>query len=303
MPIMTPYEIVDKRFEALTLHNVELEHLWRGARWAEGPAWFADHQSLVFSDIPNDRMMRWTAETGVSLFRGTSHNSNGNTRDREGRLVSCEHRARRVTRTEPDGSVTTIAESFEGKRLNSPNDVVVTSDGSIWFTDPSYGIRDDYEGIRADQEQPVRGVYRVDPLSGTISRVVDDFHQPNGLAFSPDERFLYIADSGASHDGAVPRHIRRFTVDGERLSGGESFATIDNGIPDGIRVDTQGNLWSSAADGIHCFAEGGQLIGKIKVPEVVANLTFGGKHRNRLFITATQSIYAIYVRARGAGLA
>ncbi|WP_062205105.1 SMP-30/gluconolactonase/LRE family protein [Aureimonas sp. AU12] len=299
MAIMTPYEIRDPRFEDLTLHNVELEHLFEGCRWAEGPVWFGDMNQLVWSDIPNDRMMRYIPEVGTSVFRGVSRNSNGNTRDREGRLVSCEHLARRVSRTEADGRVVTLADRFEGRRLNSPNDAVVKSDGSVWFTDPSYGIRDAYEGDRAEEEQPVRGVYRVDGASGAVTRVADDFLQPNGLAFSPDESRLYIADSGASHAPDHPRHIRRLRVEGERLIDDGVFAVIDRGIPDGIRVDRNGNVWSSAADGVHCFAPDGTCLGKILVPEVVANLCFGGPKRNRLFITATRSLYSIYVRAQG----
>ena len=299
MAIMTPYQIDDKRFEALTLLNVELEVLFDGCRWAEGPAWFADAGHLVWSDIPNNRMMRHIPDVGTSVFRQGSNFSNGNTRDRQGRLMSCEHGTRRVTRTEIDGSITVIADLFEGKRLNSPNDLVVRSDGSVWFTDPTYGIMGDYEGSLAEPEQPVRGVYRVDGQSGEIRRVVDDFLQPNGLAFSPDESVLYVADSGASHTHGAPTHIRRFRVEGETLTDDGVFCVIDVGVPDGIRVDAAGNLWSSAADGVHCFAPDSTRLGKILVPQVVANLCFGGPRRNRLFITATRSLYAIYVGARG----
>jgi gluconolactonase len=299
MAIMTPYEVDDERFEALTLLNVELEQLFDGCRWAEGPIWIADAGHLVWSDIPNNRMMRHIPDVGTSVFRQGSNYSNGNTRDRQGRLLSCEHGTRRVTRTEIDGTITVVADGFAGKRLNSPNDLVVRSDGSIWFTDPTYGIMGDYEGNRAEPEQPARGVYRVDGGNGAITRVVDDFLQPNGLAFSPDESVLYVADSGASHTHGAPTHIRRFRVEGERLKDDGVFCHIDAGVPDGIRVDTQGNLWSSAADGVHCFAPDGTRLGKIRVPEVVANLCFGGARRNRLFITATRSLYAIYVGARG----
>ncbi len=205
-----------------------------------------------------------------------------------------------MTRTELDGTITVLADRYQGKRFNSPNDVVVKSDGSIWFTDPTYGILSDYEGYKADPEQPHRGVYRIDPAAGTITCVIDDFGQPNGLAFSPDETTLYIADSAASHDPAAPRHIRAFDVTGDRLSNGRVFAHIDAGLPDGIRTDTSGNLWSSAADGVHCFAPDGIRLGKIMVPQTVANLTFGGPRRNRLFIAATTSVYAIYVTVTGA---
>lgn len=301
---MALYQIDDPAFARLTVGSARLDHLASGFRWAEGPVWFDDLQCLLFSDIPNQRMLRWASDaTGggaVSVFRQPSRFANGHTRDRQGRLVSCEHGARRVTRTEADGSITVLADQFNGKRLNSPNDVVVHSDGSIWFTDPTYGILSDYEGHRAAPEQPVHGVYRIDGATGAVTLVADDFCQPNGLAFSPDEAMLYIADSGASHDGTRPRHIRAFGVDGAKLTGGAPFAVIDVGIPDGIRTDTAGNLWSSAGDGVHCFAPDGRRLGKILVPETVANLTFGGPARNRLFLTATSSLYAIYVTANGA---
>jgi gluconolactonase len=298
------YQIDDPAFSQLIVGSAQLDQLHTGCRWAEGPVWFDDLQCLLFSDIPNQRILRWTADAAgdgaVSTFRQPSHFSNGQTRDRQGRLVTCEHGRRQVTRTEVDGSLTVLAEAYHDKPLNSPNDVVVHSDGSVWFTDPTYGILSDYEGYRCTPEQPVRSVYRIDGASGEITRVVDDFNQPNGLAFSPDERTLYIADSGASHDGSQPRHIRAFDVDGARLSNDREFALIDAGIPDGIRTDLAGNLWSSAADGVHCFAPDGHRLGKILVPEAVANLTFGGPRRNRLFITATTSLYAIYVTTTGA---
>ena len=298
------YQIDDPAFSHLIVESAALDVLYTGCRWAEGPVWFDDMQCLLWSDIPNQRILRWAADmaTGgsVTTFRQPSNFSNGQTRDRQGRLVTCEHGLRRVGRTEACGSVTVLADSFQGKRLNSPNDVVVQSDGSIWFTDPTYGILSDYEGYRAAPEQPVHGVYRVDGTSGEISLVADDFCQPNGLAFSPDEHTLYIADSGASHDGSKPRHIRAFDVDGCKLTHDRVFAVIDTGIPDGIRTDLAGNLWSSASDGVHCFAPDGRRLGKILVPEVVANLTFGGPRRNRLFITATTSLYAVYVTTTGA---
>jgi gluconolactonase len=301
MPDASHFEVHDSRFTALFVGSAQLEELDSSCRWAEGPVWFDDMQCLLWSDIPNQRMMRWVPDGGVSVFRSPSNFSNGNTRDRQGRLVSCEHGPRRVTRTEPDGSITILADSFEGKRLNSPNDVVVRSDGTIWFTDPTYGILSDYEGYKSDPEQSRRNVYRLDPDSGELTAVVGDFLQPNGLAFSVDETRLYIADSGASHDPAAPRHIRVFdVVDGRTLTNGRVFCSIDTGIPDGIRVDKQGNLWSSAGDGVHCFSPDATLLGKIKVPQTVANLTFGGPRRNRLFITATRSVYAIYLTTNGA---
>ena len=298
------YQIDDPAFAQIIIGSAALDRLFTGCRWAEGPVWFDDLQCLLFSDIPNQRILRWGADaTGggaVSTFRQPSQFSNGLTRDRQGRLVCCEHGTRRVVRTEPDGRITVIADTYQGKRLNSPNDVVVHVDGSIWFTDPTYGILSDYEGYQAEPEQMVRGVYRVDGTSGEVTRVVDDFCQPNGLAFAPDGHTLYIADSGASQDGSKPRHIRAFTVNGTRLSDDRVFALIDAGIPDGIRTDMSGNLWSSAADGVHCFAADGHRLGKVLVSEPVANLTFGGPRRNRLFITATSSLYAVFLATTGA---
>ncbi|WP_062119077.1 SMP-30/gluconolactonase/LRE family protein [Aureimonas sp. AU40] len=294
------YERFDPRFDEVALINVSLEQIHTGCRWTEGPVWFGDGNYLLWSDIPNDRMMRWIPEVGTHVYRASAGYTNGHTRDGAGRLVSCEHGARRVTRTEADGSLTVLATSFDGKRLNSPNDVVVHRDGSIWFTDPNYGIRDDYEGHKGTQEQDCQGVYRIDPATSAITRVASDFRQPNGLCFSPDHSLLYIADSGASHDAQAPRHIRRFKVEGETLTGGEVFALIDKGVPDGMRMDRDGRLWSSAADGIHVFHPDGTRLGKILVPETVANLCFGGPKGNRLFIAATTSIYSIYTRVRGA---
>ena len=295
------YEIIDDRFTRLVNGNAHVDKLYTGCRWAEGPAWFPAGRYLVWSDIPNNRMMRLDETDGsVSVFRAPANNSNGNTSDGQGRLVSCEHQARRVTRTEHDGSITVVADSIGGKRFNSPNDVVVKSDGSVWFTDPTYGIDSNYEGDQAESEIGGSHVYRVDAQSGAITQVTDDFVKPNGLAFSPDESILYIADTGATHVPDGPRHIRRFTVnDNGSLSGGDVFATCDNGLFDGFRVDRQGHVWSSAADGVHCFTPDGTLIGKIKVPEVVANVCFGGPKRNYLYICGTTSLYGTYVRAHG----
>lgn len=301
------FETLDPRFRDMVVGSARLDRLWSGGRWTEGPVWFADLNCLLFNDIPNQRILRWSPDPigsdgmgQISVFRAPSNFANGQTRDRHGRLVTCEHGTRRVTRTEPDGSITVIAESYRGKPLNSPNDVVVRSDGSIWFTDPTYGILSDYEGYRAPPEQAHRNVFRVDPGTGEITSVCDDFGQPNGLAFSPDETRLYVADSAASHDPDAPRHIRAFTVEGDRVAGGAEFAVIDCGIPDGIRTDMTGNLWSSAGDGVHCFGPEGDILGKIIVPETVANLTFGGPRRNRLFITATTSLYAVHLCVTGA---
>lgn len=295
------YEHFDKRFRALAIGIAHLEKLADGCIWAEGPVWFADAGCLIWSDIPNNRMLRWNPNSGVDVFRADSNNSNGNTRDRQGRLVTCEHLTRRVTRAEPDGSITVIADKYQGKRLNSPNDVVVKSDHSIWFTDPSYGILTEFEGSRSAQEQGGCYVYRVDPATGGIEVVVDDFVKPNGLAFSPDEKTLYVADSAGSHDPAAPHHIRAFdVVDGRRLTNSRVFCDIKTGIPDGFRIDVQGNLWTSTHAGVECYAPDGTLLGRINVPEIVANVTFGGKRRNRLFITATTSLYAVYVNTTGA---
>jgi gluconolactonase len=297
----TGFEVLDPRFGALFAPHIRVERLWTGARWCEGPAWFAAGRYLVWSDIPNDRMLRWDETDGsVSVFRSPSNNTNGNTVDPQGRLVSCEHLTRRVTRTEHDGSITVLADRYDGQRLNSPNDVVVRSDGSIWFTDPFYGIATDYEGEMQDQEIDGCHVYRVDPDAGRITRVTHDFVQPNGLAFSPDERRLFISDTGASHVPDGPAHIRRFDVDDDLgLSGGDVVATCTSGVFDGFRLDTEGRIWTSASDGIHCYDPDGTLIGKIRIPEIVGNLTFGGPRRNRLFICGNSSLYSVYVFATG----
>ncbi len=294
----TLYEVHDTRFRDLVIPNAAMEVIHSGCRWAEGPVWFKDGNYLVWSDIPNQRMLRYIPDVGVHLFRANSNFSNGNTRDRLGRLVSCEHGKRRVTRTETDGTITVIADSFEGKRLNSPNDAVVHSDGAVWFTDPTYGILSDYEGFRAEPEQAQRHVFRVDP-NGSIVAVVSDFLQPNGLAFSPDEKLLYIADSGSSHVPDAPRHIRVFdVVEGRSLANGRVFCEVD-GVPDGMRVDIHGNVWTSGGKGVHCFTPDGTLLGSIRLPETVANLTFGGIRGNRLFITATTSVYSVFVATNG----
>lgn len=296
-----PYEFVDKRFYHCVLPNAWVERLYTGSRWAEGPVYFADGDFLLWSDIPNNRVLRWTPDGMVSVYRHPSDFANGHTRDRQGRLVSCEQGTRRVTRTEYDGRITVLADAYRGKRLNSPNDVVVKSDGSVWFSDPPYGILSDHEGYRGESELGANYVFRLDAGSGRLEVVADDFDKPNGLAFSPDEKTLYVSDTGLSHDPDGPHHIRAFDVDERaRLSDGRVFAEVSPGAPDGFRLDTDGNLWTSAGDGVHCYSPQGELLGKIGIPEVVANLTFGGPRKNRLFITATTSLYAVYVACNGA---
>lgn len=294
----------DARFRELVPPNGFLEKLFTGTRWAEGPAYFPAGDFLLFSDIPNNRILRWVPDGAgdgcVVEFRRPSNFANGHTRDGEGRLISCEHGTRCISRTELDGRRTVIASAFEGRRLNSPNDAVVAPDGAVWFSDPTYGILSDYEGYTAGPEYGGRYVFRVDAGSGRVEAAATDFVQPNGLAFSPDGMRLYVADSGASHDPQGPRHIRVFEVAaGGRLRGGEVFATVDAGIPDGLRVDLRGNVWTSAGDGVHCFSPQGELLGRILVPEPVANVEFGGQRGNRLFITATTSLYACYLTTSG----
>jgi len=297
-------ESLDKRFRH-KIGNAAIERIATGFRWAEGPVYFPDGGYFLWSDIPNNRMMRWLEDDGhVSVFRSPSHHANGNTRDRQGRLVTCEHGARRVTRTELDGTVSVVMDNVDGKRLCAPNDVVVAADGGIWFTDPGYGILTDYEGPKSEFELPVR-VYRVDPSTGAFSIVADDFVRPNGLAFSPDETKLYIVDSGITHGG--PAHIRVFDVDGPKLRNGKVFAEdFAPGLTDGIRVDADGNVWASmgwgapSEDGVRCYLPSGELIGKVHLPESCANLCFGGKRKNRLFMAASTSVYTLYVNAAGA---
>jgi len=299
--ISSPYRIEDPRFKGLIAMNAPLQQLTSGYEWTEGPVWFADHQVLLFSDIPSDRMLALTPDGHVRVFRQPSNYSNGNTRDQQGRLVTCEHGRRSVSRTETDGTVTVLADSFNGKPLNSPNDVIVQSNGAIWFSDPTYGILTDYEGFAAEPEQGCRNVFRLDPLSGRLEAKITDFVQPNGLAFSPDESLLYVAESGSSHDPDVPSVVRAFDLDDNgRITGDRVFAEIDKGLPDGMRVDVAGNLWCSAADGVHCFAPDGTRLGRVLVPEVVANLCFGGFRGTRLFITASTSVYSVALLTRSA---
>jgi gluconolactonase len=296
---MPDFEIRDDRFRALVLANAPLETLGEGYRWLEGPVWFADHDCLYVSDIPNDRILRWSEHGGVSVFRRPAGFANGHARDRQGRLIGCSHRDRCVTRTELDGTVTVLASRYRGRRLNSPNDIVCRSDGTIWFSDPLYGISTDYEGGKQSAELPP-ALYRLDPATGDLAVAAEDFEGPNGLAFSPDERFLYVAESGRQFDREPRQYIRRFEVhEGGRLSGGERFHKVAPGFTDGLRVDEQGNVWSSAADGVHCISPEGDLLGKILTPSLVSNLAFGGRNRSRLFLCASQRLLAIYTNVRG----
>jgi gluconolactonase len=292
---MSFFEVHDPAFGTYVIGNAPVKRLATGFDWVEGPVWFGDLGCLLFSDIPNDRILRWT-EDSVTTFRNPSHYANGHTRDRQGRLVSCEHGTRRVTRTEWDGTVTVLADRVDGKPLNSPNDVIVARDGGIWFSDPHYGIMTDYEGFKSPQDLPCQ-VYRIDP-SGAVSAVITDMACPNGLAFSPDESRLYVADTGRMHH-ADPQHIRVYDVVGGRATNGRLFHTVSPGCADGIRCDSDGNLWSSAGDGVHCISPDGHLLGKILVPEGVSNLCFGGRAKHRLFITATTSVYSVILNRKG----
>jgi gluconolactonase len=296
------YDVIDPRFARLFNGNAHVDKLFTGCRWAEGPAYFAGGRYLVWSDIPNNRMLRYDETDGsVSVFREPSGNSNGNTVDREGRMISCEHGGRRVSRTNHDGSVTTIADSWNGKRLNSPNDAVVHSDGSIWFTDPSYGIDTDYEGNKAESEIGACNVYRVDPDTGKIEAVVTGMTRPNGIAFSNDESLLYVADTGRTHQGVKEADMMVFEMSKKgRPTKGKAFANCTNGLFDGFRLDADGRIWTSAADGVHCYDPDGTLIGKVLVPEVVANCVFGGHKRNILYICGTTSLYSVRVMVNGA---
>jgi gluconolactonase len=297
---MDGFDICSPRFARYVLSNAALETLATGFRWIEGPVWMGDANCLLFQDLPNDRTMRWIEGQGVSVYRAPSHFANGQTRDRQGRLIACSHRKRCLYRTEYDGRVTTLIDRHAGKRLNSPNDVVVKSDGSIWFTDPLYGISNDYEGGRQVSEQPP-AVYRFDPQTRDIRIVANDFDGPNGLAFSPDETRLYIAETGNQAEQSPRQYIRVFNVgtDGATLAGGDIFHKIEPGYCDGMRIDEYGNIWSSAADGVHCISPDGELLGRIFVPHRISNLTFGGPAKNRLFIGGSPTLYSIFLNCRG----
>lgn len=295
-PNLPLFEVLDDRFRRCASGDQQLEVLYRGSRWAEGPIYFPAGRQLIWSDIPNDRLLRWDETTGtVGVFRSPAGFVNGNTIDRQGRLVSCEQGNRRVTRTEHDGSITVLADRFEGRRLNSPNDAAVRSDGLIYFSDPDYGILSDYEGHQADSEIGACHVYRLDPESGRVSLAADGLAGPNGLVFSADERRLFVSDSRANHI-----KVFRVSEDG-RLTGGEIFASCSTGNFDNIRFDRNGLLWAAAmADGVHCYADDGTLIGRVRVPEIVANIAFGGPRRNRMFLAASTSLYSMVMSVTGA---
>jgi gluconolactonase len=295
--------VLDQSFARYRLNLAAVERLASGLRWAEGPVWFGDGRYLLCSDIPNNRILKWEEETGaVSVFRKPSAFANGNTRDRQGRLITCEHGGRRVTRTEYDGTISVVADRYDGRRLNSPNDVVVKSDGSIWFTDPPFGLLGHYEGHPAEQELPMH-VYRVDESTGEMTVVEAEVSRPNGLCFSPDESRLYLVESGST-----PRNVYAYDVTegGKRLTNKHKLIDVGQGTPDGMRCDVDGNLWMGwgmgdpELDGVAIFNPDGRLIGRIDLPERCANLCFGGTHRNRLFMAASKSIYALYVNTQGA---
>ncbi|MBC7799437.1 MAG: SMP-30/gluconolactonase/LRE family protein [Gemmatimonadaceae bacterium] len=293
--------ILHPSFARYRLNLAAVERLATGLRWAEGPVWFGDARHLLVSDIPNNRIVKWEEETGaLTNFRRPADFANGNTRDRQGRLITCEHGGRRVTRTEHDGAVTTLVDRFDGKRLNSPNDVVVKSDGSIWFTDPPFGLQGDYEGARAEQELP-GNLYRLDPGTGRMTVLDGEINGPNGLAFSPDERTLYVVECRSD-----PRNILAYDVMGDRIVNRRILIAAGPGTPDGFRLDEDGNLWCGwgmgdpERDGVMVFSPNGEPIGRIQLPERCANLCFGGRKRNRLFMAASQSIYSLYVNTRGA---
>ena len=298
---MDGVDIFDPKFAHYLLANAELEELASGFRWIEGLVWMGDAGCLLFQDLPRNRTMRWIDDAGISTYRCPSHYANGQCRDRQGRLISCSHRERCLFRTELDGTLTRLVDRHDGRRLNSPNDVAVKSDGSIWFTDPLYGIQSDYEGGRQASEQPP-ALYRFDPGNGNIDVMAGDFDGPNGLAFSPDETRLYVAETGDQTTDDPKQYIRVFGVASNGgLSGGGIFHKIEPGYADGLCMDEEGNLWSSAADGVHCIDPDGRLLGKIRVPYRVSNLTFGGPFRNRLFIGGSHTLYAIFLNRRGAG--
>lgn len=289
------YEILDERFRACSRGDRQLQTLYQGCRWAEGPVYFPAGRYLLWSDIPNDRLLRWDETTGATgVFRSPAGYPNGNTVDTSGRLITCEQGNRRVTRTEYDGSITVLADRFGGLKLNSPNDAAVRSDGTIFFSDPEYGILDDYEGHRAVSEIGACNVYRIDGDTGSVTLAAGGFSAPNGLAFAPDEEFLYVSDSGANQ-------IRAFAItDSGALTGDRLFASCPTGNFDNIRLDTAGRVWAGAIDdGVHCYDPDGTLLGKIRVPEPVANITFGGRRGNCLFIAATTSIYALLTSVTG----
>ena len=298
----TGFEILTEEFNSCLTGHGRVERLWTGARWVEGPVWFPAGRFLLFSDIPNNRMLRWDETNGlVSEFRNPSSFSNGNTRDLQGRLITCQHLSRSVTRTEHSGEVVSLASHFDGKRLNSPNDVVVKSDGSIWFTDPDYGIMSDYEGRKSPREQSSCNVFRIDQKTGNVDLITNQMVKPNGLCFNKIESKLYVSDTGGSHVEGGPRNIYSFDLTGDTVASAspELFAECSNGLFDGFRIDSEDRIWTSAADGVHCYNSVGVLIGKIKIPEIVSNVCFGGERLNRLFIMGTTSLYSAYLAVNG----
>jgi len=298
-----PFEVCDERFRRLLREDSVLQRLWSGAEWSEGPVYLPDRDCVLWSDIPNDRVLRWSRLDGVSVEQHPAGFANGHTLDLRGRVIRCEHGGRRISRIEEDGRIVTLVERYHGARLNSPNDVVVKSDGTVWFTDPPYGIVSDREGHRADSELGDNYVFRYDPASQELTIVSDAAEEPNGLAFSPDESVLYVSDTSAAlrTDGGGNHHILAFdVVDGERLENPRVFAEISPGLADGFRVDEHGRLFTSSANGVHVYAPDGTRLGRIAVPEVVSNCVFGGPDRDVLYITATTSLYSIRLATRGA---
>jgi len=299
--VESPHIVLDPRFNALIFGHTKLEKLWTGARWAEGPAYLPAARHLIFSDIPNDRLLRFNEDDNtISVFLTPCGHQNGHTVDHEGRLVACEHSGRVVSRIEHDGTHKVLASHYQGKRFNSPNDIVQKSDGSFWFTDPTYGIDSEYEGYVTESEIGGSYVYRIDP-SGAVTALITDMKKPNGIAFSPDESLLYVADTGTTHDPSFAPVIRAFPVkpDGKTVGEGKLFCTCDAGLYDGFRVDTKGNIWTSTGVGVYTYAPDGTLIGKTPVPEIVGNVTFGGPKRNRLYIMGQTSLYSIFVNTQG----
>lgn len=294
------YDMVDPAFASFVLANAALEPLIDGCRWLEGPVWFADHGLLLVSDIPNDRILRATERGEVSVFREPAGFANGHARDQQGRLIGCSHQHRCITRTGLDGAAETLVDRYRARRLNAPNDVVVKSDGTIWFTDPHYGIETDYEGGKQAPELPP-SVYCLDPRTGDLTLVADDFDGPNGLAFSPDERTLYIAESGTQFASDPKRFIRAFDVGDmlPRLTRGRAFHQVEPGYADGFRCDTDGNVWAGAGDGVHVIDPSGDLLGRILLPGPVQNLCFGGRHRSRLFLCSRGTLWALSINRRG----
>ena len=297
-----PHIVLDARFNKLIFGHTKLEKLWTGARWAEGPAYMPAARHLIFSDIPNDRLLRFCEDNNtVSVFQSQQGNHNGHTVDRQGRLISCEHRGRVVSRIEHDGTTKVLAAHYQGKKFNSPNDVVVKSDDSIWFTDPTYGIDSEYEGDAHPSEIGGSYVYRIDAATGEVTCLITDMLKPNGIAFSPDESLLYVADTGLTHDPSCAPVIKVYPVnaDGKSVGAGRVFSTCQVGLYDGFRVDIHGNIWTSTGAGVDCYAPDGTLIGQIPVPEIVGNLTFGGPKRNRLYIMGQTSLYSLFVNTQG----